>query len=113
MTVIMVGRFREDRNATSVAYKKYSETWDDQYPTFSICFRGQGLYRYNESAIFKALRITPMNYKMMLEGRPAFRYDYIPSSKLYAEAPVPLRTKTGVEIEEMLLVAKLLQYFLD
>ena len=46
-----------------------------------------------------------MNYKMMLEGRPAFRYDYIASSKLYAETPVPLRAKTGVKIEKMLTAA--------
>ena len=37
MGVKMIVRYREDANATEVAYKMYSQTHEDIHPTFSLC----------------------------------------------------------------------------
>ena len=88
MTVTMIGRFREDRNSTSVSYKKYDQISGDVYPTFSICFKGNGLYHFNDTAIFEAFGINPGNFEMLLQGQNAFQYIYDPSSKLYNKTPI-------------------------
>ena len=78
MTVILIGRYEENRSATSIAYKKFGDTDSDQYPTFSICFKGDGLYRFNGSVIYDAYGISPRTYEMMLQGQPVFGYEYNP-----------------------------------
>ena len=57
MTLKNVGRFYADANATAITYKKYGNTVEGQYPTFSVCFEGNGFYRFNESAVFTAYGI--------------------------------------------------------
>ena len=102
MTVILIGRYRENISATSIAYKKYAQTKDDHYPTLSICFKGDGLYRYNASAVYEAYGINSANYKMMLQGQPTFRYDYDPTRKLYYRTFFPSTSKTNSSFENML-----------
>ena len=62
MTLKMIGRFREDRSTTSIAYKKHDATLEDQYPTFSLCLKGRDMYKYDQNAIFKAYGIYPVSY---------------------------------------------------
>ena len=33
----MFGRWRENKNTASITFKKYEQTPEDKYPTFSIC----------------------------------------------------------------------------
>ena len=77
MTVILIGRYQKNESATSIEYKQFSKT-DGEYPTFSLCLKGDGLYRYNATAIYKSYGINPANYEKLLQGQPAFRYDYDP-----------------------------------
>lgn len=102
MTVILIGRYGENRSATSIEYKKYAETKDDQYPTLSICFKGDGLYRYNGSAIHDAYGMNPDNYHRILQGQPAFRYDYEPTRKLYYRTSLPSTYKMNSSFKNML-----------
>ena len=71
MTVILIGRYQDNKSATSISYKQFATTDDDQYPTFSICLNGDGLYRFNGSAIHEAYGTNPANYEKMLLGEPA------------------------------------------
>ena len=101
MTVILIGRYRKNTSATSIAYQKYAKTFKDRYPTFSICLKGAGLYRYNGSAIFSAYGINPRNYELMLEGKTAFRYDYDHNRGLYKKTDLPLEHKTDLTFDNM------------
>ena len=93
MTVILVGRYQHNESATQIAYKQYAATDEDQYPTFSICLNGDGLYRYNGSAIHEAYGITPLSYEKMLRGRPAFQYEYDHTRRLFRKISLPLKYK--------------------
>ena len=96
MTVILIGRYQVNSSATSIAYRKYAERDEDKYPTFSLCFRGDGLYQYDGSAVFKAYGINSANYERILDGKPAFRFDYDLTSKLYSKSAVPQGTKSNL-----------------
>ena len=89
MAFKFIGRFNQDINATTITYKKYGQTVDDTYPIFSLCFEGDGLFQFNESAIFFAYGIHLSDYKNMLEGRLAFQYDYDPSNRRYVKSSLP------------------------
>ena len=102
MTVILIGRYGENRSATSISYKKYAETDEDLYPATSICLRGEGLYRYNGSAIYEAYGINSANYERMIQGKPAFRYEYDPTNKLYNRTSLPAAYTTHYTFEEIL-----------
>ena len=72
----MFGRFGENKSSTSITYKKYEETPEDKYPTFSICFKGANVHSYNKSAIFESYGITSSHYQLLLEGKSTFTYRY-------------------------------------
>ena len=76
MTLKMIGRFREDKSTTSVAYKKHAATLEDQYPTFSLCLKGDDLYRFDSNNISKAYGIYSNQYQMLLKGNTVLRYGY-------------------------------------
>ena len=101
MTIQLVGRFNEHKSATSIDYKKYTDTSEDKYPAFSMCLKGDNLYRYNESAIFEAYQINPAEYQMLLKGKPAYRFDYDATRGLYYNKSLPLRYETNFTFKEM------------
>ena len=101
MTVKMIGRYGEDRNSTSIAYKKYGETLDDQYPTFSVCFSGDGLYQIDDSVLYTAYGLHSTDYKAMLNGESAFEYDYSPSTRLYTKSIVTPTFKTNFSFKDI------------
>ena len=83
MAASFVKRFNENDNATSITYKKFSTTSHDLYPTFSICFRGTHFHWYHDVDIYDAFELRPEQYEMMLKGKPAFRYEYDSSLRLF------------------------------
>ena len=104
MTVIIIGRYREDKNATTITYKKFTETVEDQYPTFSICFTGDELYQYNDSAIYEAYGLNHNNYQKMVKGKNAFQYQYDLSRKMYRRIFVPPGYKIDTKFADIQLV---------
>ena len=101
MTVILIGRYQKNESATAIEYRRYSDRNEDQYPTFSICLIGDGLYRYNGNTIYEAYGINPGNYEGMLQGETAFRYEYDPTSKLYDKISVPMKHQTHFASEHI------------
>ena len=101
MTIIMVTRFREDRSATVISYRTYGDILGHKYPDFSVCVKGDDVYRYNGSSIFKAYKINPTEYKMLLEGKPAYRFKYDATSRLYDKIPLPPTHQTNFTFDEM------------
>ena len=95
----MVVRFQEDTNTTAIAYKKYGYTFEDIYPSLSICLEGAELYRFNESAIFAGYGIYLTEYIKMLNGKNAFKYSYDPTIRMYHQYSLPPRFKPSVSHE--------------
>ena len=83
MTTTFVKRFTENDNSTSITYRRFNNEPKDEYPTFSICFEGTPFHWYHDIDIYKAFELRTEQYELMLKGRPAFRYQYDPSSKSF------------------------------
>ena len=100
MTLKNIGRYHEETNATAIIYKKYGHTVDDIYPTFSVCIKGDGLYRFNETAIFAAYGIHLSDYEAMMDGRLGFQYKYDISSRRYTKHPLLPKFEPIIDFEE-------------
>ena len=87
MSASFVKRFSDNDDATSITYKRFSETPEDKYPTFSICFKGAHFYWPYDLDLYNAFELTVEQYVRMLRGKPAFRYEYEPSSRLFRRIP--------------------------
>ena len=99
MTLQNIGRFQEDDSETTISYKKYGDAVEGEYPSFSMCFEGNGLYRFNESAIFAAYGIHLSDYEQMLNGKLAFQYEYHISSRRYGKESIPLHYEPRVDLK--------------
>ena len=101
MAVVMCERFGENKSSTSISYKKYDVTPEDKYPTFSICFKGTKIHLYIEEVIFSSYGIRSDQYKLMLEGKSTFTYEYNATSRLYRKSPTVLNQRSSVKFESM------------
>ena len=101
MTVILAGRYEDNKSATSISYNQFGDTDRDQYPTFSICLTGDGLYQYNGSAIYEAYGINSANYEKMLLGQPAYRYAYDHTRRLFTKTSLSPTYGTHVKFDNI------------
>ena len=83
----MLVKFLENHDATSIAYKKFNQSPQDKYPTFSLCFQGNRFHWYHDLAIFNAFGLTSYPFQKMLEGNDALKYEYNLSTRLYRKTP--------------------------
>ena len=83
MSVSFVKRFIDNDDATSITYRKFSETPEDKYPTFSICFKGTHFHWFNDLDLYNAFELRTEQFEQMLRGKPAFRYEYEPVLRLF------------------------------
>ena len=83
MSVSFVKRFKDNDNATSITYKRFSQTADDQYPTFSVCFKGAPFHWHYDSDIYNVFELRTEQYEMMLKGEAAFKFVYDDSLRLF------------------------------
>ena len=102
MAVIMFGRWRENKNTASITFKKYEQTPEDKYPTFSICFQGTGIHSYNDSLIFETYEVTSDQYRLMLEGRNTSAYYYEPALRFYKKRPPQITETFSGDVEGMM-----------
>ena len=100
MTLKNVGRFQEDANETAITYKKFGRTVEDKYPSFSVCFEGNGLYTFNASAIFAAYGLHLRDYEMMMDGESAFQYEYDPSARMSRKILIPADFKPSIVFKD-------------
>ena len=101
MTVILVGRYEDNKSTTSISYNQFGDTDKDQYPTYTVCLEGDGLYKYNGSAVYEAYGINPSNYEKMLQGQPAFRYGYDHTRRLFNKTSLPSTHETHFKFENI------------
>ena len=101
MTIKLIGRYNDDSSTTSISYKRYADVQENTYPSLSVCLKGDDLYRYNESTIFQAYKINPTEYKLLLAGKPAHRFKYDATRRLYNKTPLPWTYETNFTFEQM------------
>ena len=103
MTLKNIERYQQDTNATTITYKKYGYAVGDTYPSFSVCLEGYGIFRFNESAIFITYGIHLSDYQMMLEGKPAYQYEYDPSSQRYSKISLDqiFKPSIGLKVQDV------------
>ena len=87
MSVSFVKRFSDNDDATSITYRKFSETPEDKYPTVSVCFKGAHFHWPYDLDLYNAFELTAEQLQLMLKGKPSFRYEYQPSSRLFRRIP--------------------------
>ena len=113
MTIRLVDRFLANRDATSITYKGYSNTLQDKYPTYSLCFQGTPFHWNKDLEIFSAYELTAFDYQRMLVGQTPIRYQYDVISRLYSKIPTSManesfvnHTNFHVQFSEILVSAK-------
>jgi hypothetical protein len=90
----------ENRDTSSISYKKFNEAPDDKYPTYSICFKGSEFYWYNDSNVFKEFGITSHQYDKILQGQTGIRYVYDYATGLYIKELLDIRNVSGAAFEQ-------------
>ena len=82
MTITQVSRYLENKDTSSISYKRFNHLEEDKYPTFSICLSGYEIL-WNDEFIFKDLGISPKNLERILKGDQAIKYQYNRKIRLY------------------------------
>ena len=99
MAVKLSMQYLENKDATSILYRHYNKRSSDKYPTFSICFQGLPFHWYNDLELFRAFGIPASEYVNLLSGRPAFRYEYNLTSRLYKKTQAVMDQKLNAGFE--------------
>ena len=100
MTLILAGRYLENRDATAITYKRYNLSPQDKYPTFSVCFEGPEFHFYHDIPLFDAYSLTANQYKQLLSGATALKHEYNRTSRLYKKVPVSMTNDSDERISD-------------
>ena len=104
MTLLMVDRYVANNDSTSIAFKRYNQSPQDKYPTFSICFKGNKFRWYHDLLLFNAYGVTPTEYGLMLMGETAFRHEYNYKSRMYRKVTIGVENVTDVRVDQFHLL---------
>ena len=74
-TTLFSRDYLENIDEQLITMKRFNENEDHVYPTFSICFKGLKFQWYHDNRIFHSYSLNAAQYKLMLEGETAERYD--------------------------------------
>ena len=68
MTITQMLRYGENRDSSSISYKKWNQTPRDLYPTYSFCFEGAELIWHRGKTLFDRFGINAHHYSSHLKG---------------------------------------------
>ena len=105
MTCTQIVRYLENRDASSISYRRFNQTPRDRYPTYSFCFTGTSVNWFNDLLMFNELGITPAHYENILKGEIGYKYDYQRRTRLYKKVPLDIRNISGPGLERFSLNA--------
>ena len=103
MTFVLSQRYFENRDATTISYRKYNENLQDQYPSFSFCFTGTKIRWYNDHYIFAVYELNSTQFELMVMGKPAKKYVYNETSSLYKKENVQMDVGLNVNFDRFQL----------
>ena len=93
-------QYTENRDTILVSMKTFNVDPLDQYPTFSLCFKGDRFHWFNDEEIFKSHNLDPTQYELMLKGEPAFKDVFDDKNKTYFKEPVTFSDGRNVTFED-------------
>ena len=67
-------RYGENRDSSSITYKKWNQTPRDLYPTYSFCFEGAELIWHRAKSLFDRFGINAHHYSSHLKGENAGKH---------------------------------------
>ena len=68
MTLTQIIRFLGNGDTSIITHKKFNQSPQDKYPTFSICIQGRGIYWNHVDNLFWVFGMTSEGYVEMLKG---------------------------------------------
>ena len=92
-------QYGENRDAIFISMKTFNDDPDDQYPTFSLCFKGDRFHWNRDDNIFDSYALNATQYELMLKGEVAMMDELNKSSGLYEKKPVFLQNGADVNID--------------
>ena len=98
-----VFRYIENNDTSVISRKTFNDATDNIYPTFSICLKGKDLYWKNDHDLFMEIGMTSPQYVEFLQGKPAWKYVYNETRRLYEKETIQEDSVLGVEIPGMFL----------
>ena len=96
-------QYGENRDAIFISMKTFNDDPDDQYPTFSLCFKGDRFHWNRDDNIFDSYALNATQYELMLKGEVAMMDELNKSSGLYEKKPVFLQNGVDVNIDRYFL----------
>ena len=92
MTTTQILRFCENRDTSSISYKKYNQAPHAKYPTFSLCLQGTQIYSFHDTQLLTRLGLTSSSqYVAIMKGEIGSRYNYQYTTGLYDKVPLDIR----------------------
>ena len=103
MSLNQIERFLENRDNSSIRYKRFNESPLDQYPTFSLCFKGPDIYWKNEMLLFDLFGISSQQYVNIMKGNQAWKYVYDDRTRVNRKDFMDISNITGTRFDEFRL----------
>ena len=100
MALGLTSQFLENKDSTSISYHQYSQSSDDKYPTFSVCFQGTSFHWYYDVAIFDEFGISSTEFTKLIRGETAFRYEYNLTTRLYKKEELFMNNGSNVNFAD-------------
>ena len=86
--------------------KKFNQETDNDYPTFSICFKGTKFQWYHDFEIFDSYGLNGTQYQLMLEGEGVMKYDRNDLIRNYNKTPVFVNKGRDIDFSKYHLSTK-------
>ena len=80
--------------------KTFNDGPVDQYPTFTICFKGDKLHWYHDDQIFNSYGLNATQYEIILKGETALMDKLNTTSNLYNKKPVVINDDMNADLEK-------------
>ena len=88
--------YLENKDSSSISYKRFNQGPLDEYPTFSFCLKGSELYWKHEKMLYTKLETTSSQYIQILKGN-GVKHEYNQTSELYENVPMKIvNTSTAI-----------------
>ena len=102
MTVTQSVEFLENRDSSIISYHHFNQDPSDQYPTFSICVKGEDIFWENEEFLYDQTGVTSAEYIEILKGN-GFRYEINGTTLLSEKKSLDIHDVSMINFEHIRL----------
>ena len=94
--------YLENKDTSTISYKRFNQSPIDEYPTFSVCLKGPELYWKHDKIIFSRFGTTSAQYIAILKGG-GIKYDYNETSGLYENVLIGTENSSTTDFHQFSL----------